>query len=72
MVEWLEYPIVMDFQERLLEAVRIIFLEAGREGSRQRQNRLVTPTAREGPQSNALPCGGFKPRICTDSRQECL
>jgi hypothetical protein len=44
MVEWPAHLIAAGFQERLPEAVRILFLEPGREGSRRRQNRLLIPT----------------------------
>ena len=73
MVEWQEHPIATDFQERLPEVVQILSLEAGQEGSRRRQNRLMTPTVRaELPQSIALSCEEFKPQIWKGSRQEYL
>jgi hypothetical protein len=50
MVEWLEHPIATDFQARLPEVTQILFLEAGPEGSRQRQNPLVTTVQPEFPQ----------------------
>jgi len=62
-VEWPEHPIAADFQERLPEVARILFLEPGREGSLRLQNRPVTVRL-EDSLGIAFSCEYFKPRIC--------